>query len=116
MKKFLLRASGFVAFFIVFFVLLNAVFFAVITSASWSFKNRLESLRFDNPDYDLLVLGASTTGDGVDAELLKVNGIKSYNMAIGGSNVTTILKQLEEYLERCENKQRYVFLGVNSTL
>lgn len=116
MKKFLLKSAGFVTYFIVFFILINAIFLALITSASWSFKNRLESLRFDNPDYDLLVLGASTTGDGVDAELLTEHGIKSYNMAIGGSSVTTSYIQLEEYLESYAHKPKYILLGVNSVM
>lgn len=116
MKKFLLRSAGFAAFLIVFFILLNAIYVAVLTSASFNVKNRLESLRFDNPDYKLLVLGASTTSDGVDTKLLSENGFKSYNLAIGGSTVRTSYIQLEEYLERYANKPEYVFLGVNSTV
>jgi hypothetical protein len=116
MKKFLLRSAGFVAFFIVFFALLNTLFLVVITSASWSFKNRLESLQFEDPDYDLLVLGASTTGDGVDTKFLGDNGIKSYNMAIGGSSPLTSYIQLEEYLSMYSHKPKYVIMGVNSTM
>lgn len=73
-------------------------------------------MRFENPDYDLLVLGASTTSDGVDAELLSSHGQKSYNLAIGGSNVRTSFIQFDEYLKRYEHKPNYVFLGVNSVM
>lgn len=104
------------AFFIVFFALLNALFLFIITSASWSFKNRLESLQFEDPDYELLVLGASTTGDGVDSKLLGEHGIKSYNMAIGGSTPQTSYIQLEEYLAMYTHKPKYVIMGTNSTM
>lgn len=116
MKKFLVRSAGFVVFFIVFFAVLNALFLFVITSASWSFKNRLESLQFEDPDYELLVLGASTTGDGVDSELLGEHGVKSYNMAIGGSTPQTSYMQLEEYLAMYTHKPKYVIMGTNSTM
>jgi len=116
MKKFLLKSAGFVTFFIAFFIVINALFLALITTASWSVRNRLESIRFDNPDYDLLVLGASTTGDGVDAELLSEHGFKSYNMAIGGSTPETSYVQLEEYLTAYAQKPEYVIFGVNSVM
>jgi len=116
MKKFLLKSAGFVTFFIVFFIVFNALFLALITTASWSFKNRLESIQFDNPDYDLLILGASTTGDGVDAELLTEHGFKSYNMAIGGSTPQTSYIQLQEYLTNYTHKPEYIIFGVNSVM
>ena len=116
MKKFLLKSAGFVSFFIAFFILINAIYVAVLIVASFNVENRLESLQFVNPDYNLLVLGASTTSDGVDTELLSENGFKSYNLAIGGSTVRTSYIQLEEYIERYAIKPKYVFLGVNSTM
>ena len=68
------------------------------------------------PDYDLLILGASTTGDGVDAELLTEHGFKSYNMAIGGSTPQTSYIQLQEYLTNYAHKPEYIIFGVNSVM
>jgi hypothetical protein len=116
MKKFLIRSLRFVGFFLIFFILFNALYLAFLTQTSFNVKNRLTSLRFNKPDYDILVLGASTTSDGVDTELLTRSGFKSYNMAIGGSNVRTSFIQFQEYLERYDQKPEYVLLGVNSIL
>ena len=116
MSKFLLRSARFVGFFLVFSVLINALYLVFISTGSFNVRNRLISMRFDNPDYDLLVLGASTTSDGVDSELLTERGFKAYNLAIGGSNVRTSFTQFMEYLDRYEKKPEYVILGVNSLL
>lgn len=114
MKQFIYRFLGFIVFFAVFFIAINAIFVAVLAKTDWNFRNRIESLRFDNPDFDLLVLGASTSFDAFDTELLTEYGIKSYNLAMGGTTIKTSYIQLKEYLERYPNRPEYVLLGHNS--
>ena len=101
---------------VVFFVLINFLYIRVISRTDTDFKKRLESLEFSDPDFDLLVLGASTTMDGIDTKFLTSMGIPSYNFAIGGATIRTNLIQLKEYLERCSEKPRYVVLGVNTAM
>lgn len=83
-------------------------------STDWDFRKRLESLKFNNPDFELLVLGASAAMDAFDTELLTSNGIKSYNLAIDGNTVRTSYIQLNEYLTNYSIKPQYVVLGLNS--
>ena len=72
---------------------------------------------FNNPDYDLIALGASTTLDGIDTEFLTENGLRSYNTAIDGCSVKTNYIQLREYLDKASNhKPKYVVLGLNSSM
>ena len=68
-------------------------------------------MQFEDPDFDLLVLGASTSFDAFDAELLTENGIKSYNLGMGGTTIKTSYIQLKEYLESYTVKPEYVLLG-----
>jgi len=114
MKQFTYRFIGFLLYFALFFIVINALFVAVLAKTDWNFRNRIESLRFEDPDFDLLVLGASTSFDAFDAELLTKNGIKSYNLAMGGTTIKTSYIQLKEYLEKYTVKPEYVLLGHNS--
>ena len=114
MKKFILRLSLFALFFAFYFVFINLLFIWVISSTDWDVIKRIESLKLDNPDYDLVVLGASAAMDDVDTKMLTENNLKSYNMALDGSTVRTSYIQLKEYLEKCSKMPRYVVLGVNS--
>jgi len=88
----------------------------IIAKTDFDFKKRFESMNFNNPDFELLVLGASTSLDAFDTELLTSNGIKSYNLAIGGSSIRTSYIQLKEYLTICSKRPRYVILGLNSAM
>jgi len=114
MKKFLISLFKFASFFLLFFILINGLFLLVIITTDWDFKKRHESLRFNDPDYELLAMGASSAFDGFDTELLTVEGIKSYNLALGGNSIHTCLIQLTEYLNKCVEKPTYVLLGLNS--
>ncbi len=116
MKKFVIKLVCFLGFFALFFVLINIIFLASIAKTDYDFKKRLESIKFEDPVFDLLVLGASTAEDAFDAELFKANGFSCYNLAIGGSTIRTNLVQLEEYLDMYSTKPRRVLLGLNSTL
>lgn len=110
MKEFIRR----VLYFIVIFVLINAVFIGIIIKTDWGFQKRLDSLRFNNPDFELLVLGNSLALDGIDAEYLTLNGMKSYNLALGGSTLKTNYIQLDEYLKKYIIKPQYIILGLGS--
>jgi hypothetical protein len=116
MKKFARKSLLFTLFFTFFFVLINSIYLGVIALTDWDFMKRLESLRFTNPDFELLVVGNSFPEYGVDAEFLTSQGIKSYNLGIVGSSDETSYIQLNEYLTKYTKKPKYVLLGVNSYL
>lgn len=116
MKEFIKGSLSFVLFFILFSVIINATFLGIIALTDWDFVKRIKSLRFDCPDYELLVLGTSLAEYGIDSELLSEKGIKSYNLAMVGSSNKTNYVQLEEYLGMYPKKPGYVFLALNSFL
>jgi len=116
MKNIIVRSIYFFLFFSVFTIVVNSVFLIVMASTDWDFMKRIESLRFESPDYDLLVLGSSLAQYGIDTELLSEKGINSYNLALTGSSVKTNYIQLKEYLDRYCRKPRYVILAVNAYL
>lgn len=114
MKRFLLNGVIFGIAFIIFFVLVNLIFLLLVSHTDWDYRKRTESLSFINPEFDLLVLGNSLALDGIDTELLTNNGIKSYNLAIGGSSPRTSYVQLKEYLEMYDHNPEYVILALGS--
>lgn len=116
MKKLIIKISYFALFFTIFFALINLIYYIIISQSDPDFRKRIETLQFVNPDYELLVLGASTSLDGIDAKMISSNGIKSYNMAIGGSSVRTNYIQLKEYITKFTTKPQYVLLGLNSNM
>lgn len=116
MKILIRKILVFVLFFILFTVIINTVFLFIIAFTDWDFIKRRESLKFDEPDYRVLVLGTSLAEYGIDTELLTVNNLKSYNLSFVGSSIKTNYIQLEEYLSRYQVKPDYVLLGVNSFL
>ena len=95
-------------------ILINFLYLFIIQKTDWSFIKRNESLRFKNPNYDLLVLGNSLAMDGIDTEVLTKHGISSYNLAIGGSSLKTSYIQLDEYLNEYSKKPKYVILGLGT--
>lgn len=116
MKRFLKRSAFFILFFTLFFILINFLFLGVIAVTDWDFKKRLESLNFNDPDFELLVLGSSLSQYGVDTELITSQGIKSFNLGLVGNNIRTCHIQLMEYLTQYKNKPKYLFLVINSYL
>lgn len=54
------------------------------------------------------------TLDAIDAEMITVSGIKSYNFALGGNTFRTSYIQLAEYLTKCSIKPNHVLLGMFS--
>ena len=116
MKRFIIRSVYFLSFFAVFFITINVVYYTVISRSDSDFSKRLETLEFQDPDLDLVVLGASTTLDAFDAELLTSKGLNSYNFAIGGATIRTSIIQLQEYLKLCSERPKYVILGLNSQM
>lgn len=94
--------------------MINFIFLGIIAFTDWDCKKRLESLKFENPDFELLVLGDSYAEYGVDTELLTSRGIKSYNLALVGNSVRSSYVQLKEYLAKYSVKPKYVILAVNS--
>lgn len=88
----------------------------IVFSSDWDFIKRKESLNFQNPDYELLVLGSSLAEYAFDTEILTSEGIRSYNLALVGSSVKTNYVQLKEYLQKYEKRPDYVILAINSYL
>lgn len=116
MKRFSKKLLYFVLFFGLFFILINFFFLGIIALTDWDCKKRLESLKFDNPDFDLLILGDSFAEYGVDTELMTSQGIKSYNLSLVGNSVWSSYIQLNEYLTKYSKRPRYVILAINSYL
>lgn len=116
MRSFVRKALYFSLFFIVFTLILNSAYLAIITRTDWNFAKRIESMRWENPDFELLAFGTSLADYGVDAELLTENGMKSYNLALVGGSLKTTIIQLEEYLTNYEQAPKYVLLLLNSYL
>ena len=114
MRTFLKQLFYFIVFSIAFFVLINVLYMTVIVSTDWDFKKRLESIKFDDPDFELLALGSSTAFDAIDTELLTLNGVKSYNLAMGGNSVRSSYFQLKEYLSIYTGKPRFILLCLSS--
>ncbi len=114
MKSFIKNLLGFSLFIIVLLTLVNIVFLTVIRKTDWDFRRRIESLRFRNPEFELLVLGHSLAADGIDTEYLTKTGIPSYNLSIGGSYPKSNLIQLDEYLSLYSTKPRVIILGLAS--
>lgn len=116
MKTFARKSFFFILFFSLFSLVINSLFLGFIILTDLDFKKRIESLKFENPDFDLLVLGTSLAEYGIDAEFLSSQGIKSFNLAFVGSSVKTNYVQLNEYLDNYSNKPKYVVLALNSCL
>lgn len=110
MYRFLLK----IFFFAVAVLVCNALYLVIVIKTDFNFQKRLETLNFENPTYELLVLGNSLALDGIDTELLTENGYDSYNMALAGSSIFSIKLQLEEYLSSYQHKPEYIILGLGS--
>jgi hypothetical protein len=109
-KKFIFKVSVFISI----FILINALYLALVAFTDWNFKKRIESLTFKDPSFDVLILGNSLAMDGFDTELMTSSGLKSYNLAIGGSSLKTSLVQLEEYIRKYRKAPQYIILGLGS--
>ncbi|HEY5124474.1 MAG TPA: hypothetical protein VIK14_12135, partial [Ignavibacteria bacterium] len=116
MKKFVIKLFYFAVFFTIYFILINVFYLAILLSTDLDFKKRFESLKLDNPDIEYLILGASTSSVGFNCELLTLNGLKSYNLALSGNSIRTSYIQLNEYLTLYSKKPQYVLIGVNSAI
>jgi hypothetical protein len=114
MKKFAIKSLFFALFFALVFILTNLLYLGLLVNTDEGFMKRLQSLKFDNPDFELLVLGTSFAEYGIDTELLTSQGIKSFDLALGGNSLQTSYIQLDEYLTKYTQKPQYVLLVFNS--
>ena len=103
-----------VVLFLVMFLACNFLYLFIIQKTDWNFKKRIESLSFNMPQNEVLVIGNSFAMDGINTEYLSNNGFPSYNLSLGGSSVSTSYIQLHEYLTRYNYKPKYVVLGIGS--
>lgn len=111
---FLKKSVLFVVFFALFTLVINGLFLAVIANTDWEYIKRRETLNFQEPTFDLLVVGTSLAEYGIDTKYLTEKGIESYNMSLVGSSIKTSYMQLKEYLEMYESKPEYVMLPMNA--
>lgn len=116
MRNLAKKALYFLLFFIAFSIVMNSIYLLVIARTDWNFAKRIESLRWDNPDFEAVVLGTSLADYGVDAQLLTDNGLKSFNLALVGGSMRTNYIQLEEYVSKYEKAPKYVLFFINSYL
>ncbi|WP_430809855.1 MULTISPECIES: hypothetical protein [unclassified Carboxylicivirga] len=116
MKSLVRRAVSFVIYFLLFSILINGIFLLVIFNTDWDFVKRIKSLRFDQPSYEVLVLGSSLCEYGIDTELMSSKGIPSFNLSLVGSSIKTNYIQLREYLHNYQSQPKVVILAVNAYL
>ena len=89
MKRFAFKTIIFSLFILLNFILINSIYLGLLMLTDWDCRKRIESLKFNNADFELLALGASTTSCGIDTEYLTDMGIKSYNLALDGATIKT---------------------------
>lgn len=116
MKKLIIKSLQFILYFLLFSVISNTIFLLIIMTTDWDFKKRIETLKFKDPDYDLLIVGSSLALYGIDSDLLTQNGVKSYNMSLVGNSIKTCYVQLDEYLNKYPDKPHYIMLVANAFL
>ena len=98
-------------------VILNLAYFFILLNFSPGFSKINSISKFENKEYDLLVLGNSMALDGIDADYLNQKGIKTYNLAVAGNHVATSLMMFEEYLKNNKApKNKQFFLRPNQLL
>ena len=110
MKRFIIN----ICLIAILFAVVNALYLALLFWTDISFIKRCESMHFNDPDYELLVIGNSLATDAFDTELLTHKGLSSYNLAIPGSSVKTNYIQLKEYLLKYSKTPKYVILGMGT--
>lgn len=110
MKNFFVR----IFLFFLGFVVLNVAFFLIVYAFDFTLQKRIESITFNEPKYDVLILGNSLALDGFDAGLMKTYGIEAYNLALGGASLKTSRIQLEEYLSNYTHKPIQIIIGIGS--
>lgn len=111
MVKFLKKCGLFLAL----LTLLNVIYLLILICYSPGFTKMYETSKFNNHNYEVLVLGNSMALDGIDAELLTENGMSAYNLSVAGDHISTSLFLLEEYLKFNE-KPKIVVVGLSSAI
>ena len=111
MKKFLKNSL----FFIAIITVINILYVVLLINLSPGFKKVYDISKFENKDYELIVIGNSMALDGVDASYITEKGINTYNLSIAGNHVSTSLHILERYLEN-NKKPKMVLIGLSSAV
>lgn len=94
---------------------LNLIYLFILVCFSPEFKKIYEISKFQNQNFEILVLGNSMALDGIDAGYLTQNGMGTYNLSVAGGHVSTSLLILEDYLKR-NQKPNMVILGLSSAI
>jgi hypothetical protein len=96
--------------------ILNLGYLELVKKTTESYKKHIEYTNFENPDFDILILGNSLALDGFDTEYMSERGFSSYNLAIGGASIRTSIIQLQEYLDLYSHKPGIAIIGLGSFL
>ncbi len=111
MKQFIIKCT----FFLGLVILINILYLIILVCFSPGFKKVYDISKIENKKYDLLVLGNSMALDGIDAEYLTSNNIKTYNFSVAGNHISTSLMILENYLKH-NQKPKTVMLCLSSSI
>ncbi len=111
MKQFIKKCT----FFLGLVLLLNILYIIILLSFSPGFKKVNEISKLKNSKLDLIVLGNSMALDGIDAEYLTKNNIKTFNLSVAGNHISTSLMILENYLKH-NQKPKTVMLCLSSSI
>ena len=108
MKRLIYRISIFIIIIIVF----NILYIQYLKQYDSEFKKTYAIAKMENQNYDCIILGNSIAYDGIDTQYLTLQGLKSYNFALGGENLESSYIQLHHYLEN-NNKPKVVIYGLS---
>ncbi|MCA6423944.1 MAG: hypothetical protein IM568_14185 [Flavobacterium sp.] len=111
MSKFITRCLLFIVLLIIF----NLAYFFLLLNFSPGFNKIYTVSKFENKNYELLILGNSMALDGVDASYLSENDIKAYNLAVAGNHISTTVMMLEKYLKK-NKTPKTVVVGLSSAV
>lgn len=111
MKRFLIKCLVFLGIVIG----ANILFLILLLQYVPGFNKVHEMSKFKDKDYDLIVLGNSMALDGIDASYISEQGIKSYNLSLGGIHISTTLELFENYLAH-NNRPEMVVIGLSSAV
>jgi hypothetical protein len=96
------------------FALLNLLYLLLIIKTDFTFMKRMESLNFQEPNHDILILGNSLGMDGIDSDIFVAQGYDCYNLALGGASIATSKQMLEEYIDKYNHVPKVCILPLGS--
>lgn len=94
------------------YLFVNLIYLRVLEYIDWEVVKAKQSSKLANQDYNILVMGNSTTMDGINTDLLSKRVGKAYNFSLGGASLITNYVQLQHYLDNnAHPEQVWLFLS-----